>query len=355
MLPPMGYLPAGRMVNLSRRAKGCGWMRNFAELGKRVGAILASSTVPRMFLVVGSSVLAVPGALAQSPHRPAWDSTSLPGHSSAGVKLAELDAVGPPKIAGATAARSAAAVPPRTQAGKKHAHGAAGASHRSAHHHVGVRQTAAGHGHARRAAGTPAGHRPATGETRHPPAEAAPPKANPTATTGTPAPPPMPPVGAAPAEAAAQPPIQSSAAGSAPVAHPATVPTQVAATAPGHVAKPPPVAVPAAAPAAIAAGTTIRFAPGTTEVAADAQPALNAFAQRLKADPDLRAQVIAYASGNDDEANQARRISLARAIAVRAYLIDQGVLGTRMVVRALGNRSADSGPADRVDLLVLDR
>ena len=43
-------------------------------------------------------------------------------------------------------------------------------------------------------------------------------------------------------------------------------------------------------------------------------------------------------------------MSLSRALAVRAYLIDQGVRSTRMDVRALGSKVGD-GPADRVDVL----
>jgi outer membrane protein OmpA-like peptidoglycan-associated protein len=52
---------------------------------------------------------------------------------------------------------------------------------------------------------------------------------------------------------------------------------------------------------------------------------------------------------------EARRVSLARAVAVRAYLIEKGVRSLRIDVRALGNR-ADTGPvADQVDLLVVSQ
>lgn len=63
---------------------------------------------------------------------------------------------------------------------------------------------------------------------------------------------------------------------------------------------------------------------------------------------------MAYADGDQDGANKARRLSLSRALAVRAYLIDNEIASTRMDVRALGNR-ADDGPADRVDLVVINR
>jgi hypothetical protein len=62
-------------------------------------------------------------------------------------------------------------------------------------------------------------------------------------------------------------------------------------------------------------------------------------------------RLIAYASGNADDGNQARRLSLSRALAVRAYLIQEGIASGRLEVRALGNRS-EGGPGDRVDLRV---
>ena len=85
------------------------------------------------------------------------------------------------------------------------------------------------------------------------------------------------------------------------------------------------------------------------------QPALDAVAGKLLGNDSLRVQVIAHAIGNADQAMEARRISLARAVAVRAYLIDKGIRSLRIDVRALGNR-ADDGPAtDQVDLMVVSQ
>jgi outer membrane protein OmpA-like peptidoglycan-associated protein len=64
--------------------------------------------------------------------------------------------------------------------------------------------------------------------------------------------------------------------------------------------------------------------------------------------------LLAYAKGTEDSASQARRLSLSRALAVRGYLIEQGVLPTRMDVRALGNK-ADDDPRDRVDVELAQR
>ena len=83
--------------------------------------------------------------------------------------------------------------------------------------------------------------------------------------------------------------------------------------------------------------------------------ALNGAIAAMKADEQLRVQLVAYASGTPEQANQARRLSLSRAIAVRSYMIEQGVRGTRIDVRALGNRTDSGGPPDRVDVVAIER
>jgi outer membrane protein OmpA-like peptidoglycan-associated protein len=76
--------------------------------------------------------------------------------------------------------------------------------------------------------------------------------------------------------------------------------------------------------------------------------------ETMTKNPAMRVQVKAYASGNAEAASKARRISLSRALAVRAYLIEQGIGSTRIDVRALGN-NAEGGPGDRVDLVLVAR
>ncbi|HYM02319.1 MAG TPA: OmpA family protein [Stellaceae bacterium] len=121
----------------------------------------------------------------------------------------------------------------------------------------------------------------------------------------------------------------------------------------------PPTATPAAAPAAAATAAAganrIVFAAGAADVPDAAKRDLDALAQRLAAGQQLRVQLVSYASGSAEEANQARRLSLQRALAVRSYLIEHGVSNSRMDVRALGNRNDGSEPSDRVDLVILDR
>ncbi|MBI3710157.1 MAG: OmpA family protein [Proteobacteria bacterium] len=98
----------------------------------------------------------------------------------------------------------------------------------------------------------------------------------------------------------------------------------------------------------------IEFPGAATDLPEAAKRLLDPAIADLKKDENLRLQLVAYASGGDDAGSQARRLSLSRALAVRSYLIDQGVRSTRMDVRALGNR-VPSGPPDRVDVIVMRR
>jgi outer membrane protein OmpA-like peptidoglycan-associated protein len=93
-----------------------------------------------------------------------------------------------------------------------------------------------------------------------------------------------------------------------------------------------------------------------TDVADQVKPSLDAVVAAMKADEQMKIQIVGYASGLPDDASRARRISLQRAVGVRAYLIEQGVRNTqRMDVRALGNRTDAGGPPDRVDIVAADR
>lgn len=161
-------------------------------------------------------------------------------------------------------------------------------------------------------------------------------------------PPPTPPKQAA--EQPAKPPGQVAAM----TPPPASPPQPSATAAPLDAPAPAPLRPkPAAAEAPASATPHVDFAVGTADLSAAARAELDALAKRLNTDQDERLQLIAYATGSQDEANQARRLSLSRALNVRAYLIDHGVRNTRMDVRALGNRPDGNKPADRVEILLL--
>ncbi len=182
-------------------------------------------------------------------------------------------------------------------------------------------------------------------------------------------PPPAPPV-VAPAppheEAASPPPPAPARTDNAPVSltasqpPPAPPPPPAGPQAPtsnnaiGGAARPAPVQVASAASAGSIVNT-IKFAGGATDLPSGAQSVLDTVAAKMLADESLRVQLIAHASGSADQAMEARRVSLARAVAVRAYLIDKGVRSLRMDVRALGNRADDGPPTDQVDLLIVSQ
>ncbi|WP_051431953.1 OmpA family protein [Rhodovibrio salinarum] len=85
-----------------------------------------------------------------------------------------------------------------------------------------------------------------------------------------------------------------------------------------------------------------------------AKQSLDQLAAMLADNPQQRIQLKAFAEGTEDTASQARRLSLSRALAVRTYLIDQGIRSTRMDVRALG-ATAQQGPLGRVDIVPANR
>jgi outer membrane protein OmpA-like peptidoglycan-associated protein len=78
---------------------------------------------------------------------------------------------------------------------------------------------------------------------------------------------------------------------------------------------------------------------------------LGVLIKNLKTNNKHRVQLLAYAASVEGNASKARRLSLSRALSVRAYLMAKGIESTRMDVRALGGRNK-SGPANRVDVMV---
>ncbi|MGH6948096.1 MAG: OmpA family protein [Kiloniellales bacterium] len=97
-------------------------------------------------------------------------------------------------------------------------------------------------------------------------------------------------------------------------------------------------------------GARVLFAAGSAELSEAGKRALATLADGLGDDSALRIQLLAYADGPQEGDSRARRLSLSRALVVRAFLIERGIRSTRMDVRALGNKT-DQGPTDRVDVL----
>ncbi len=123
-----------------------------------------------------------------------------------------------------------------------------------------------------------------------------------------------------------------------------TVPTQ-------RPPEPPPIPVADDAPgdaSSMPGGVRTTFGANRSELNAATEAAIRSFAHPLR-DTAQAIQVMAYAAGSPEDPSTPRRLSLARALAARAVLINEGIASTRIYVRALGPAAGD-GPPDRVDL-----
>ncbi len=120
---------------------------------------------------------------------------------------------------------------------------------------------------------------------------------------------------------------------------------------------PPPVAVVQTAAGTVSpipGGTRISFGAGSADVNPATMQGLHDFATRMKADPLARADLDATSSGVPDDPSTPRRLALARGLAARAVLINDGIASTRIYVRVMDvPATADAAaPPDRVDLLL---
>lgn len=100
---------------------------------------------------------------------------------------------------------------------------------------------------------------------------------------------------------------------------------------------------------------SVLFATDSSRLPDAVHAELDRLVKRMQKDDGLGLQLLAYAEGDDANASKARRLSLSRALEVRKYLMEQGVRSTRIEVRALGNKMEGSGPADRVDAVLVAR
>lgn len=116
---------------------------------------------------------------------------------------------------------------------------------------------------------------------------------------------------------------------------------------------PPPISDTAASSAkAVGAGLRVTFGEGETDLSPASAGAIQNLVRTGPQGDGISFNVVAYAAGVPEDPSTARRLSLARALAVRSALIADGVSSTRIYVRALGAQAGDA-PADRVDLSVL--
>jgi outer membrane protein OmpA-like peptidoglycan-associated protein len=98
----------------------------------------------------------------------------------------------------------------------------------------------------------------------------------------------------------------------------------------------------------------IEFRGDSSRLPEESWDELRVFARQLLRSNSLRAQVKAFAGDPSASESSARRLSLSRALAVRAFLMERGVRSTQIDVRAMGKQS-EGGPSERVDVVLVDR
>jgi outer membrane protein OmpA-like peptidoglycan-associated protein len=173
---------------------------------------------------------------------------------------------------------------------------------------------------------------------------------------------------ATPAPAAPQGvPAPTPPAATLPVAPPPVIALAPVAPPPPAAQAPPPPPPPisdtaASAASAVGAGLRVTFGEGETDLSPASAGAIQNLVRTGPQGDGISFNVVAYAAGTPEDPSTARRLSLARALAVRSALIADGVSSTRIYVRALGAQPAGAqgggaqagdAPADRVDLSVL--
>lgn len=94
------------------------------------------------------------------------------------------------------------------------------------------------------------------------------------------------------------------------------------------------------------------FGTGEADLSPASAAAIHRLVQAAPPGDSTSFNVVAYAAGTPEDPSTARRLSLARALAVRSALIADGIISSRIYVRALGAVAGDEAP-DRVDLAVL--
>ena len=96
------------------------------------------------------------------------------------------------------------------------------------------------------------------------------------------------------------------------------------------------------------------FAAGQSDLAAAEADALTALAHDTPRGDTTSFEVAAYAAATAGDASTARRLSLARALAIRTVLVGAGVPAASIYVRALGAPHPDqAADADRAVVTVM--
>jgi outer membrane protein OmpA-like peptidoglycan-associated protein len=139
----------------------------------------------------------------------------------------------------------------------------------------------------------------------------------------------------------------------APPAHPVIAPPPI--VLPTHPPPPPPPipVLPHAAGVAspLAGGTMVTFGVGHSELNPDTLAAIRAIATDALANPAIIIGITAWAPGTKDDPSTPRRLSLDRALAARAVLINAGIPSERIRAIAKGMNDIGTASPDRAEII----
>jgi outer membrane protein OmpA-like peptidoglycan-associated protein len=138
-----------------------------------------------------------------------------------------------------------------------------------------------------------------------------------------------------------------------PPAHPVIAPPPI--VLPTHPPPPPPTVpfLPKAAGTAtpLPDGTMVTFGPGHAELNPDTLAAIRAVATDAQANPAMIIGITAWAPGTKDDPSTPRRLSLDRALAARAVLINAGIPSERIRAIAKGMNDIGTATPDRAEIV----
>ena len=101
------------------------------------------------------------------------------------------------------------------------------------------------------------------------------------------------------------------------------------------------------------ADMTVSFSQGSDKLSVEARNQLFELAQRLQEEAGVDVQLFGYAAGLNEGPSRARRLSLTRLMAVRGFLIRQGIDRNTLDGRAMGEDLVASKTTDRVDIVIV--
>lgn len=98
---------------------------------------------------------------------------------------------------------------------------------------------------------------------------------------------------------------------------------------------------------------SLEFKNEQSEISSDTKQVIDSsILPKLTSDTGSRLQILSYASSSKEGQSSARRISLARGLAIRSYLLEKGMKPERIDIRALGENTTEK-PLDRADLMII--